>query len=237
MLEGVMMRGVATWAVAVRKPAEDGARRSSVQTFPLESWNRRRRMYRWPVIRGVVALVESLGIGLRALGISANAQLPGRSRRSRAERGSGTVAVAIVFAIGLFFVVPVGLTSLVKHQLGSLGCVLGGRGRAPDRDLPRLSAAALAGSRSAPGVRVPRRRAQGDLVLRGVRRADARAREAVLAVASPVRHELPADRDDHGDLRVRADRAARVVDPGDHPDRRRAADRRAVVRGDQVGRS
>ncbi len=75
-----MMRGVSTWAVAVRKPAPEGTPEAlgeiGVETFPLVSWTKRRRVYRWPVIRGVVALAESLGIGLRALGISANAQLP-----------------------------------------------------------------------------------------------------------------------------------------------------------------
>jgi uncharacterized protein YqhQ len=78
VLEGVMMRGVSTWAVAVRKPAlEDGTLGAiEVRSFPLVSWSRRRRIYRLPVIRGVVALVESLGIGMRALSISANAQLP-----------------------------------------------------------------------------------------------------------------------------------------------------------------
>ena len=91
----------------------------SVQTFPIESWNRRRRIYRWPVIRGVVALVESLAIGIRALGISANAQLPGEEQEISSGAWIGTVAVAAIFAIGLFFVVPVGVTSLVKHQLGS----------------------------------------------------------------------------------------------------------------------
>ena len=121
VLEGVMMRGVNTWAVAVRKPpADDRALGDvSVQTFPIESWNRRRRIYRWPVIRGVVALVESLAIGIRALGISANAQLPGEEQEISSGAWIGTVAIAAVFAIGLFFVVPVGVTSLVKHQLGS----------------------------------------------------------------------------------------------------------------------
>ena len=121
VLEGVMMRGVTTWAVAVRKPP-DGDRELGdigVQTFPIESWNRRRRIYRWPVIRGVVALVESLAIGIRALGISANAQLPGEEQEISGGAWIGTVAVAAVFAIGLFFVVPVGVTSLIKHQLGS----------------------------------------------------------------------------------------------------------------------
>ena len=121
VLEGVMMRGVSTWAVAVRKPpAEDRDLGDvSVQTFPIESWNRRRRIYRWPVIRGVVALVESLAIGIRALGISANAQLPGEEQEISGGAWIGTVAVAAIFAIGLFFVVPVGVTSLIKHQLGS----------------------------------------------------------------------------------------------------------------------
>jgi len=115
VLEGVMMRGVSTWAVAVRKP--DGA--TDVQSFPLVSWTKRRRVYRWPVIRGVVALVESLAIGLRALGISANAQLPDEQQQISSGAWTGMVIVALCFAVGLFFVVPVGLTSLVKHQLGS----------------------------------------------------------------------------------------------------------------------
>ncbi|HEY2769418.1 MAG TPA: DUF1385 domain-containing protein [Solirubrobacteraceae bacterium] len=122
VLEGVMMRGVSTWAVAVRKPPEDGAGELgeiSVQTSALVSWMKRHRVYRWPVIRGVVALVESLGIGMRALSISASAQLPEEEQEISGGLWAGTIVVALVFAVGLFFVVPVGLTSLVKHQLGS----------------------------------------------------------------------------------------------------------------------
>jgi len=120
VLEGVMMRGVANWAVAVRKPGEAGALGPiDVRRFPLVSWSKRRRVYRWPVIRGVVALVESLGIGLRALGFSANAQLPEEQQEISGGAWAGTVAVAVLFAVGLFFVVPVGLTSLIKDQLGS----------------------------------------------------------------------------------------------------------------------
>ena len=124
VLEGVMMRGVSTWAVAVRKPAPEGSDDGTlgdvdVHSFPLVSLAKRRRIYRWPVIRGVVALVESLGIGMRALGISANAQLPEEQKDISSGAWAGTVAVAVVFAIGLFFVVPVGATSLIKHQLSS----------------------------------------------------------------------------------------------------------------------
>jgi uncharacterized protein YqhQ len=121
VLEGVMMRGVNTWALAVRKPPAEGEALGEidVQAFPLESWARRRRVYRLPVIRGVVALVESLAIGMRALGLSANAQLPDEEMEISSGAWVGTVVVASLFAVGLFFVVPVGLTSLVKHQLGS----------------------------------------------------------------------------------------------------------------------
>jgi uncharacterized protein YqhQ len=115
VMEGVMMRGVSTWAVAVRKP--DGE--TDVQSFPLVSWTKRHRALRWPVVRGVVALAESLNIGFKALGMSANAQLPEDEEPISGAMWAGTVVVALAFAIGLFFVVPVGLTSLFKDQLGS----------------------------------------------------------------------------------------------------------------------
>jgi uncharacterized protein YqhQ len=115
VLEGVMMRGVSTWAVAVRKPEGD----IDVQSFPLVSWTKRHRLLRWPVIRGVVALVESLNIGFKALGMSANAQLDEEEEPISGAMWFGTVVVALLFAVGLFFVVPVGLTSLFKDQLGS----------------------------------------------------------------------------------------------------------------------
>jgi uncharacterized protein YqhQ len=115
VLEGVMMRGVSSWAVAVRSP--EGA--IELKSFPLVSWSRRHRAFRWPLIRGVVALVESLAIGMRALSISARAQLPEEDQQLSGGTWAVTVVVALAFALGLFFVVPVGLTSLVKHQLES----------------------------------------------------------------------------------------------------------------------
>jgi uncharacterized protein YqhQ len=141
VLEGVMMRGVSNWAVAVRKPAAEhphgldtatdanGSTPASplgeveVSTFPLESAMRRHRLLRLPIVRGVVALGGSLAIGFRALEVSANAQLPGgqAEQQEQIPKGvwAGTVVVALVLAIVLFFLIPVGLTSLIKHQLGS----------------------------------------------------------------------------------------------------------------------
>ena len=115
VLEGVMMRGVSSWAVAVR--SQTGA--IDARSFPLVSWTRRHKVYRWPLIRGVVALVESLAIGMRALNISASAQLPEEDRELSRGAWVATAVVALCFAVGLFFVAPVGLTSLIKHQLGS----------------------------------------------------------------------------------------------------------------------
>jgi uncharacterized protein YqhQ len=120
VLEGVMMRGVSTWAIAVRKPADgDAPGEVSVESFPLVSWLKRHRVLRWPIIRGVVALVESLKIGFRALSISANAQLPEGEQEISGGAWVGTVIVAVALAVGLFFVAPVGLTSLIKKQLHS----------------------------------------------------------------------------------------------------------------------
>ncbi len=124
-----MMRGVRTWAVAVRKPtadqrAEPRARAIpaggiEVQTFPLASPLRRHPWLRLPVIRGVVALGESLAIGVRALGIAAAAQLPDDEPEISKGVWAATIALALAFAVGLFFVAPVGLTSLVRDRLDS----------------------------------------------------------------------------------------------------------------------
>jgi uncharacterized protein YqhQ len=131
VLEGVMMRGVSTWAVAVRKPSEEQIRPEGlgreeaalgeieVTSFPLVSWTKRHRVLRWPIIRGVVALVESLAIGFKALGISANAQLGEEEEDISSGMWAGTIVAALALAIGLFFVVPVGLTSIFKEKLGS----------------------------------------------------------------------------------------------------------------------
>ncbi|HEX6687839.1 MAG TPA: DUF1385 domain-containing protein [Solirubrobacterales bacterium] len=119
VLEGVMMRGVSTWAVAVRNP-EGQVELSSESLVP---WAKRHRLWRVPVIRGVVALGESLKIGFRALAISANAQMEEDEEGEKEEIGGWvwglTIVLSLALSIGLFFVVPVGLTSLIKDQLGS----------------------------------------------------------------------------------------------------------------------
>jgi uncharacterized protein YqhQ len=142
VLEGVMMRGVSTWAVAVRKPSpeqvadghqleptEAALGEIEVVSEPLVSWVKRHRLLRLPLVRGVAALGESLKIGFKALGISANAQIEDDEDGKKQEIGGGTwvgtVVLSVLLAIGLFFLLPVGITSLIKGWLpGALVFVL-----------------------------------------------------------------------------------------------------------------
>ena len=134
VLEGVMMRGVSTWAVAVRKPSQaqvDQVKAGEkievpegeieVVSEPLVSWAKRHRLYRLPIVRGVVALGESLKIGFKALGISANAQLTEDEKGEEQEIGgaawAGTIAFSLILAVGLFFLLPAGLTNLFKDEI------------------------------------------------------------------------------------------------------------------------
>ena len=115
VLEGVMMRGPSSWAVAVRRP--DG--RISEIAHDVESVALRRRWLRLPVIRGVVALGESLAIGMRALAVSARFSVTDEGEEDASEE-LGRIALigSFVFAIGfsllLFKVSPALLTNWIN---------------------------------------------------------------------------------------------------------------------------
>src|SRR5438876_12260939 len=107
VLEGVMMRSPSSWAVAVRKP--DGGIAQVCR--PIASPMAKRRIFRLPVVRGVIALGESLAIGFRALAISASyaaaeEDASGNGKEVKAELSRGQLifafAVAIGFAVMLF---------------------------------------------------------------------------------------------------------------------------------------
>jgi len=115
VLEGVMMRGPGNWAVAVRTPSGTIAQVSR----PIHSAMARHLVFRLPVIRGVMALGESLAIGFRALAISANyaaqEESPdGEQAEVETELSRGALifafAVAIGFAVMLFKVTPALIT-------------------------------------------------------------------------------------------------------------------------------
>ena len=114
VIEGVMMRGVDWWSLAVRKP--DGS--IGIHEYPLTSYMKKYPVLKLPVLRGMVALFESLVIGIRALTMSANESL-GEEEEQLGKKEIGiTLIIAFAFAIGLFFLAPLFLTGLLDHWLG-----------------------------------------------------------------------------------------------------------------------
>src|SRR6266516_214170 len=114
VLEGVMMRGPSNWAVAVRKPNGQIAE----VCRPIESVMKRHWFFRLPVIRGVIALGESLAIGFRALSISAQyaaLEEGADAEEVQTELSRGALlfafAIAIAFAVLLFKVTPALITN------------------------------------------------------------------------------------------------------------------------------
>src|ERR671917_2171579 len=113
VLDGVMMRGPSNWALAVRTQNGEIAQLN----HEINSVMNRHRFFRLPVIRGVIALGESLAIGFRALAISANyaAREEGEDGEVRTELSRGQLlfafAIAIGFAIALFKVTPALITN------------------------------------------------------------------------------------------------------------------------------
>src|SRR5213083_729872 len=124
VLEGVMMRGASNWAVAVRKPDGDIAEVHQ----PIKSPMARHLIFRLPVIRGVVALGESLAIGFRALAISANYAAAAEAREGEEGEEVSTeltraqlifaFAIAIGFAVLLFKVSPALITDWIGIDAG-----------------------------------------------------------------------------------------------------------------------
>ncbi len=98
VLEGVMMRGPGNWAVAVRTPRGGIAHVSKSISSPMA----RHWVWRLPIVRGVVALGESLAIGFRALSISAEyaAQEEGEEGEVATELPRSALILAFVVAIG-----------------------------------------------------------------------------------------------------------------------------------------
>src|SRR5579862_768912 len=99
VLEGVMMRGANSWAIAVRRP--DGGIEVDVREAP--GWSE--RYAKLPLLRGVMSLAESLGLGYRALTWSANQQVPEEDQISERALGWAVIPVAVLFS-AVFIVIP-----------------------------------------------------------------------------------------------------------------------------------
>ncbi len=123
VLEGVMIRGQRYMSVAVRRP--NGA--IALQERPLAT------LYtgvvrRIPLLRGVVVLVETLGLGMRALSYSANVNMEDpeadpNSEVESEELGKGAIASMLLlsfgFAIALFFLLPLFASRPLEGMFGN----------------------------------------------------------------------------------------------------------------------
>lgn len=114
VIEGVMMRGATCLAVAVRKQNGEIA----VQKRPLSPVTARYGFLGLPGIRGVVALFESLILGIDALMYSAN-EFTGEDERLSPLEVAGTLALSIGAFIALFIVLPNVLVGPVQRHIGS----------------------------------------------------------------------------------------------------------------------
>lgn len=126
VIEGVMIRGPRHMAVAVRHPrghiVVHSEELSGVYTGPVR---------RIPVLRGVVVLWETLALGMRALSFSSRVAMEGETN----ERGEpaefpqhafwGTMALAIVVAVAVFFALPIVAAHWIEeagaHRLAVVG--------------------------------------------------------------------------------------------------------------------
>jgi uncharacterized protein YqhQ len=122
VLEGVMMRGRRFMAIAVRAPDKHIV----VTSEPLPKHLYGGVIQKIPFVRGITLLWDSLGLGMKALMYSADIQMQGEEEASKdgkpAEPASlskplawTTVAIAVVFGVGVFFVTPLAIVGFAEQ--------------------------------------------------------------------------------------------------------------------------
>lgn len=114
VIEGVMMRGRKTMVTAVRRPS--GGLAINTQSLSGIYTGRARKI---PLIRGIIALIEALVLGIKTLLYSANVSLEDED----AEISGGTawimLTVSLVLSIAVFFMIPLLLTRLLDPYIHS----------------------------------------------------------------------------------------------------------------------
>jgi uncharacterized protein YqhQ len=110
LIEGVMMRGRTTVAMSVRPPSGE------IRTYsePLPSALRPGRWLKVPFVRGVLVLYEALVLGTRMLMRSAAIASEGEDIQISRPMMIGTMVVSIGFAVGIFFVLPLFLSTFAE---------------------------------------------------------------------------------------------------------------------------
>ncbi|MCK8828035.1 DUF1385 domain-containing protein [Natroniella acetigena] len=114
VIEGVMMRGKDEQAIAVRK--EDGE--IILEKKELNSIADKFKFLQWPLLRGVVALFQSLILGVQALTFSAN-QFSEEEEELTILELVGTIGLSFGLAMILFVVLPAILIGFVQDVVAS----------------------------------------------------------------------------------------------------------------------
>ena len=114
VIEGVMMRGKRSMAIAMRAPDE-----SIVIHKDDLSRIYRSNITHIPFLRGMILLWDALGLGIQALTIAANTQTD-EDERIEGPTLIITLIISLAFAIGLFFLLPATLGHLIEISVNSL---------------------------------------------------------------------------------------------------------------------
>ena len=115
VIEGVMMRGLTGYSVAVRKP--DGG--VAIRKDKLVSVTKKYPFLKMPVLRGSVVLIQSLILGVQALNYSASVSSEGKDGEPEMSNWAiaGSMIMALLLGVGLFILAPLGLTNVIRHYL------------------------------------------------------------------------------------------------------------------------
>lgn len=112
VIEGVMMRGQKAFAIAMRAP--DG--KIVIHKENLAAVYRS-RITKIPFVRGVILLWDALGLGMRALTLSANTQT-GEEEKLEGPALYLTMGLSLAIGIGLFILLPAGVGGWAEQALG-----------------------------------------------------------------------------------------------------------------------
>lgn len=113
VIEGVMMRSGKLWTVAVRTPDNNIViKKETIGSLP--------KMLQLPLLRGVVALVQSLAIGIRALLFSAEASGHEEEKPSSLSLAM-TVIVAFIIGVVMFLLLPLYSTKVIGMVIEPVG--------------------------------------------------------------------------------------------------------------------
>jgi len=115
VIEGVMMRGRKSMAVAVRDPSGN----IILHSEPLSGRIRDSVWLKVPFVRGLVMLWDTLVLGMRTLMYSANVALSEEDIELSTPAIVGTLVFSLGVGIGLFFVLPLVIVGFLDRFIAS----------------------------------------------------------------------------------------------------------------------